>query len=175
MAPVRAPREIRLCAGGHSSHVAPRSCAERERPSAAAVPSKVRKPTTTSVARRTRGKLACFATSRETAGAVARKRVPRESRLCGAGGHSSHVAPRSCTGLERPSAGAVPLYSTQADHNQRGTARARHARVFRHLLRDGQRSGACCSRATRNPAVRWRSQLARRTTVLRRKREASRR
>ena len=44
-------------------------------------------------------------------------------------------------------------------------AHLRHARVFRRISRDSQRSGAC-SRATRRPGARWRSQLARRTTVL---------
>ena len=52
--------------------------------------------------------------------------------------------------------------------------RARQVRVFRHLPRHSQRSGARAS-VTRKPAVRWRSQLARRTTVLHGRREASRR
>ena len=37
-----------------------------------------------------------------------RFRVPRECRLH-VGGHSSHVVPRSCTGRERPPAGAAPF------------------------------------------------------------------
>ena len=122
---VRVPRDSRLRVGGHSSHVAPRSCTEGERPSAGAVPFRSayadRSQRGTA---RARGKLACFATSRETASAVALARVPRECRLR-VGGHSSHVAPRSCTEGERPSAGAVPFRSAYADHNQRGTACAR--------------------------------------------------
>ena len=51
--------------------------------------------------------------------------LPRESRLPGAGGHSSHVAPRSCTKGETASAIAMYLYSAWTDHNQRGTSRAR--------------------------------------------------
>ena len=46
--------------------------------------------------------------------------------------------------------------------------------MLRHLLKDSQRSGAC-SLATRMPGARWRLQLARRTTALRRKRELFRR
>ena len=48
----RVPRKCRLRVAGHSSHVSPRSYAERERPAASAVPSTVRKTTTASVARR---------------------------------------------------------------------------------------------------------------------------
>ena len=50
-------------------------------------------------------------------------------------------------------------------------AHTRQARDFRHQPEDSQRSDAR-ARATRMPGARWRSQLARRTTVLRRKREA---
>ena len=53
--------------------------------------------------------LACCASSRETASAVARAHVPRESWLC-VGGHSWHVAPRSCNKEERRSAGTGPFY-----------------------------------------------------------------
>ena len=49
----------------------------------------------------------------------------------------------------------------------------RQGRVFGQIPRGSQRSGACAS-VTRQPVVRWRSQLARRTTVLHRMREASR-
>ena len=49
---------------------------------------------------------------------------------------------------------AVPLQSAQADHNQRGTARARQARVLCHLPRDSHRSSAR-ARAMRMPAARW--------------------
>ena len=66
----------------------------------------------------------CFATSRETASAVALVRVPRECRLR-VEGHSSHVEPRSCTEGERPLASVGSSYRSWADLNQRGTARAR--------------------------------------------------
>ena len=55
----------------------------------------------------------------------------------------------------------------------RHSARAQQACVLRHLPKDSQRSGAC-SLATRMPGARWRPQLARRTTALRRKREVFR-
>ena len=50
-------------------------------------------------------------------------------------------------------------------------AHARHPRVFCHVPRRSQRSGVRAS-VMRQPAVHWRSQLARRTTVLHRRREA---
>ena len=122
---VRVPRECRLHVGGHSSHVAPRSCTEGERPptddvslhSTRTVHSQRSKP-------RARGRLACCVTSRETASAVARARVPRESRLR-VGGHSSHAASRSCAERERPSVDAVSFQNTYSDRSQRGTVRAR--------------------------------------------------
>ena len=105
----RRSRESRLHVGGHSSHVAPRSCTEGERPPAGVVPFQVAQTDRNQGgAARERGKLACCATSRETASAVALENVPRECRLR-VGGHSSHVAPRSCTDGERPAAGAVPF------------------------------------------------------------------
>ena len=111
-----------------------------------------------------RGKLACFATSRETASAVAPVRLPRECRLR-VGGHSSHVAPRLCIKERGLSPVQCHFYGAWAQYAERGTLRARQARVCRHLPRDSQRSGAR-SCATRRPGVCWRSQLARRTTVL---------
>ena len=90
--------EYRLRVGGRSSHVAPRSCTERERPAASALP--FRCPCVNHNQRskaRARSKLECIATSRETASAVPRARVPCECRLR-VGGHSSHIAPRSFTG-----------------------------------------------------------------------------
>ena len=104
---------------------------------------------------------------------MALARVPRERRLR-VGGLSSHVAPRSYTEEERHLAGAVPLHCTRTEHSQRGTARTRQARVFCHLPRDSHRNGACAG-ATRTPATRWRVQLARRTTVLHRRKEVFRR
>ena len=72
-------------------------------------PSISHNPTAISVARHAwRGKLACFATSRETAGAVTRARVQRESRVR-VGSHSLYIEPRSHTEWERPSVGAMQL------------------------------------------------------------------
>ena len=123
----RRPRGSRLGVIGHSLHVAPRSCTEREKPPTGAGPfrSTGANINQRSMARARQARvLACFATSRDTASAVALASVPRDCRLH-VGGHSSHVAPRSCTVIERPSAGAVPLYSTYTDHSQRSAARTR--------------------------------------------------
>ena len=107
----------------------------------------VRRPIATTAARRARSKLACFATSRETATAVALACVPCECRLR-VGGHSSHVAPRSCAEIERPfcRCGTLPWCVNRSRPAQHG-ARARRARMFCHLPRDSQHSGAC-TRAT---------------------------
>ena len=83
----------------------------------------VHRPTTTSAARRARNKLACCASSRETASAVPRSRVPHKRRLI-LDGRSWDVAPRPRAEGERPLVSAVPLPSAWADHNQRSTARA---------------------------------------------------
>ena len=83
------PRKSRLCIGARSWHVAPRSCTEGERPPAGALC--FHKTWTDRNQRgtaRTRGRLACYAFSRETASEVALiAHVPRESRLC-VGGRS---------------------------------------------------------------------------------------
>ena len=105
----RVPRESRLRVGGHSSLVVSRSCTEGERSSAGAAPYvayAVHHQHDTARARQ----LAYYTISRETATAVALVRVPRECRLS-VGGHSFHVAPRSCTERKRRPAGAVPLRS----------------------------------------------------------------
>ena len=67
----------------------------------------------------------------------------------------------------------LPYCVNRSQPAQHG-ARARQACVCCHLPRDSKRSGARAS-VTRKPAACWRSQLARRTTVLRRKGEAFRR
>ena len=120
------PRECRLRVGGRCSHVAPRSCTERESPFAGAALSygaqNDHNQRSTACAR---SNVSCFATSRETAIAVSLLRVQCDSRLR-VGSHSSNVAPRSCIiGGERCSAGAVPFQGTYADRSQRGAARAR--------------------------------------------------
>ena len=73
---------------------------------------------------RARSKLANCASSRETASAVARSRLPREHRLV-LGGRNKCVVPRPRAEGERPLVGAIPLPSAAIDHNQRGAARAR--------------------------------------------------
>ena len=102
----------------------------------------------------------------------AHARVPRECRL-NVGGHSSHDAARSCTERERPPAGAVPFHRAEADHRQRSTARARGKLAC--FVTSRETASAVAVRATRKPAACWRPQLARRTTVLHRRRETSRR
>ena len=117
-------------------------------------PYEVQEATTASAARRARGNLACFATFRDTASAVALALRSHEGRLCAAGGHRSHVAPRSCIEGERPPAGVVPFHRTKADRNQRDPgAHAASLRVTPPPSRDSQRSGAG-ERATRMPASR---------------------
>ena len=131
--PERQPAEWRLfachanagCALEATAHTSHHGLAPKER----GLPpvtchSIIHRPITTSAAKRSRGKLACFATSRETASAVLPVRVPRECRAR-IGSLSLHIAPRPCTEKERPSAGAVPFHSAQVNHNQRGTARPR--------------------------------------------------
>ena len=121
----RVPSKRRLPVGGHSSLVPPRSCTDGERPRAGAVlfDSTYADCSQRGTAR-ARCKLACFATSRETASAVALVRVPRECRLR-VGGHSSHVAPWPRTVRMRPPAGAVLFHSARPIT----TSAARCARV----------------------------------------------
>ena len=106
----RVPRESRLCVGGRSWHVIPRPRAEGERPLAGAVHLHIaRTDHNQRGTARARSKLACCASSREIASAVARARVPHESWLC-IGGRSWHVAPRLRVERERDLAGAVPFH-----------------------------------------------------------------
>ena len=66
----------------------------------------VHRPIISIAARCARGKLACFATSQETASAVAPVRLQRECQAR-VEAQSLHVAPRSCAERERLSTGAV--------------------------------------------------------------------
>ena len=117
--------ESRLRVRGHSSHVTPRSCTEGERLPVSAVPFHVAYyDDNQRSAAPARSTLVCFTTSRKTVSVVGLARVPRECRLR-VGGHSSHAAPRSCNQRESPPVGAVPIYSTGGGHSQRGTAHAR--------------------------------------------------
>ena len=95
-------------------------------------------PTTTSAARRAR------AASSSAAPPVKTQRAPacatRETRRwLGVGRRSWHVAPRSCAKGERPLVGTAPFHKAQADHNQRGTARARSKFECCAPPRDSQR------------------------------------
>ena len=75
------PRKSRLCVGGRSGHVAPRSCVEGDRPLADAVPFyKVRTDHSHGTAR-TRGKRAC-ASSQQRASTVARLRTRHARAFC---------------------------------------------------------------------------------------------
>ena len=108
--------------------------------------------TATSAARRARDKFMFFATSRETATAVALVRVPCECRLrCWRSQlarrttifHRKREAYRLCSAIRKLSA---------TGRSAARRARARKARVFCHLPRHSQRSGAC-AHATRIPAA----------------------
>ena len=79
--------------------------------------------------------------------------------------HRRREASRRCSAL---------LYRIGRSRSARHGVRAQQARLFCHLPRDIQRGGACASVA-RKPAACWRSQLAGRTKVLHRRKEASRR
>ena len=121
---VRVPRECRLRVGDHSSHVAPRSCAEGERPAAGAAPFHMRRPITTSAARRARA-----ASSRVSPHP---KRPSAQWRLFACHVNASRAlevtALWSHHGLapekEKHSAGAILFSNARTNLNQRGTARA---------------------------------------------------
>ena len=108
----RVPRESRLVLGGNRWHVAPRPRAERERPLAdAAILPAARTDNHSRGTARARSKLVCCASSRETASAVARTRVPREGQLIlSLGGSSWHVALCPHAEAEGALAGAVALF-----------------------------------------------------------------
>ena len=100
----------RLCVGGLTWHVAPRFCTEGERPLIGAVPlHRARTNHTLRGPLRACGNRDCTASSPETGSAVARPRVPSDSRLLCVGGRKWYVTPRSCTKGKSPLADAVPL------------------------------------------------------------------
>jgi len=169
------PRESRLILEGRIWHVAPRPRAEGERPLAGRVAAcGASSDHNQRGTARARSKLARCASSRETASAVARLRMPRESRLI-LEGRSLHVAPRPRAERERLPAGSVAVYCAWTDHNQRSTARAQQqARMLHFLLRDSECYGAL-AHATREPAHLRRPHPAHRTTAARRNRVTSRR
>ena len=114
----RVPRESRLCIGGRSWHVAPRSCTEGERAPAGAVPAHSAWADHNSAARRVR------ASSSRAVPSPERQPAQWRSRLC----HIKagwHVAPRCCTERERAPAGAVSFHRAWASNGQRGTTHAR--------------------------------------------------
>ena len=136
-------------------------------------PLKVRKPTTASAARRARAASSrVFATSRETASAVALARATRKPAACWRPqlARRTTVLHRKREAFRRCSAFLVRKPIT----DQRGTARARGKLACFATSRETA-SAVALARATRMPAACWRPQLARRTTVLHRRREAFRR
>ena len=135
-------------------------------------PSIVSKPITASAARRAR------ASSSRVSPPPERQPAQRRLRACHANAGcvleaiactSHHRLPRKERGL--PPVCCPSITRRQIALNATQRARTQHALVFCHLPINSQRSGARAS-VTRKPAACWRSQLARRTTVLRRKREA---
>ena len=121
-----------------------------------------------------RSKLECCASSRETASAVVRLRVPRKSRLI-LGGRSWHVAPRPRAEGERPLAGAMPLSSAR---NTTTTSAARRARAPISSAAPSPEKKRAAARVRlvhgRQPDWRWRQLLVRRSTAARRSRDDSR-
>jgi len=134
-----------------------------------------RRPITISAARRARAATSRVSPPPETHPAQWCSHVGHAKAGCALEGtaRTSHHGPaskereafRRCSTL---------LWCVGRSQPARHGARARQVCVFCHLPKDSQRSGAC-ARATRMPAARWRPKLARRTTALRRKREAFRR
>ena len=121
----RVAHKNRVILEGRTWYFTPRPRAEGERPVECAIPYPVAMTdhNQTGTAR-ARSKLACCASFRETASAVARSRVPREQQLI-LGGRNWYVTPRPRAEVERPLAGALHLPSSSADSKQPGTARAR--------------------------------------------------
>ena len=113
-----------LGVGGRSWHVAPRARAEGERPLAGAVSFYRHRPPTTSAARRARAASSSAAPPPQRQRAQARRAARGTRRWLGVGGRSLHVAPRRAP-KERGLSPAQCRFVVPADHNQRGTARAR--------------------------------------------------
>ena len=114
-----APRKSRLCVGGRSWQVAPRSCTEGDRPVAGAVPfHRIHADYNQRGTARANRKLLCCACSPETASAVARSCVRRAKAGCVFEASAGrHVAARACAEGERPLAGAV-LFPKGTDRRQ---------------------------------------------------------
>ena len=139
-----APRKSRLCVGGRSWQVAPRSCTEGDRPVAGAVPfHRIHADYNQRGTARANRKLLCCACSPETASAVARSCVRRAKAGCVFEASAGrHVAARACAEGERPLAGAV-LFPKGTDRRQsaRHGARVTGSRTAL-LLKESERSGA---------------------------------
>ena len=134
----------------------------------------VQRPTTTSVARCAPGKFACCSSSREASSTVARSHA-RDAKcwLC------TRRQPTRCTTVSRRRREASRRYSRLvwcADLSQPALhgARALQAGMLRLLPIDSKRSGAL-THVRRKSRLCGRPQSARRTTVLHRRRERSRR
>ena len=99
--------------------------------------------------RGTRGNLVCCASYPETASAGACA-VRDALRWLGVAGRSWHVTPRPRAKGETPLVGAAPFYTLCADHNPRGTARARDKFVCcASSPRDSERRYTCVARDPR--------------------------
>ena len=123
---------------------------------------------------RARGKIACFASSRETGRTVARAHVPRGSRMRK---RMSQLADRTTVSHRRRRASRrcnVLLTGLDRPQPARHGVHARQACVLCLLLRDRQRSDTHVH-ATQKAALRWRPQMVHRTTVLHRRRVISHR
>ena len=176
MALVRVPHECRLRIGGHSSHVAPRSRTEGERLSAGLVPFyRAWAGHNPPGAARARGKLACCASSREAASAVARARVSRENRLRkveAAASTSYHGLALMERGFLLVQCSFIGNGSATSRPGRRTRAERLRAAPRRERKRAHWRVRACHAKAG---YAKWRPPLARRTTVSHRRGEAFRR
>jgi len=143
------------CTEGRSRHVTPRVCTEGEEPLAddTVTYHGAQNDHNQRGTAHARGKLACCASSRETASAVARSRVPCESRLRKvevAPGTSRHdLAPRE-RGLSSVRCPSIGHGATTT----RAARRVRQACVLRLLPRGSKRCGAPTRARCEMPAVR---------------------
>ena len=163
-------RDSRLCLGGRSWYGAPRSCENGERHLAGAAPlCRAQTDYYQCGMARARRKRACCASSRETASAVARSRALHAKAGCAsevAAGTSQHgLGPmkRDFSPVRWPYVGYTPTIISAAWRARVASARAA-PRLERHRAQWRTRVSA-----TRKPAVCSRSQLARHSTVLRRR------
>ena len=170
-----APRKGWLCVGGHYWQVAPRSCTEGESPLAGTVPfHRVRANYNQRGTASARRKLACCASSPETASAVACSCARRARAGC----VSEASAVTSQHGLVPKKRGFSPVRFFPIGYRPTTTSAIRRARVASSRAAPPPQNQLAQWRARvhaeQNPGVCWRPRLARRSTVLCRKKETSR-